>query len=106
MTFSQFAALRRYGDQPSAKRRLFRRVWLFAALAAAPTLATASSPDEEMAQMRAECDRLHEEMGAMAKDGADAMDESSLSEDQRRMHRMCMSMPHDSDADGQREDES
>lgn len=103
MIFTPFVASPRCSAQPSANRRLFRRVWLFVILAAAPTLATASSPDDEMAQMRAECDRLHEEMGAIAKDGADAMDESSLSDEERRMHHMCMSMSHDSDGDEQGE---
>lgn len=103
MTFTPFATLRRYGAPPSAARRYFRYAWLFVALAAAPTLASASSPNDKMAQMRAECAKLHKDMEAMSKDGADTMNESSLSDEQRQMHRMCMSMPHDSTSDGEGE---
>lgn len=103
MTFTPFATSRRSGAQPVLKRRLFRYAWMVLALAGAPALASASSPEEQMAQMRAECTRLHEDMNAMAKDGRDAMDDSSLSAEQRRTHQMCMSMPHDSGGEMQGE---
>jgi len=56
--------------------------------------ALSSESENAMAQMRAECAKLHEEMKASAADGDATMEDSSLSPDMKEKHQMCMAMEH------------